>query len=81
MFRRLARWGDYWRFTEAGALRLFAEVFGGDNVKVESYGNVFVASAFLQGLAVEDLKTEELDYRDPAYQISICVRAVKQLVE
>ena len=45
---------------------------------VEAHGNVLAATAFLQGLAVEDLRREELDQDDPDYQVSILVRAVKR---
>ena len=71
------RWGDYWRFTTASARRLFDEVFDPANVQVASHGNVLAAVAFLHGLAVEELTAEELDYRDPDYELIITVRAVK----
>lgn len=71
------RWGDYWRFTDASARRLFGDVFGAENVTVEAYGNVLVACAFLHGLAAHELQQEELDYHDPDYQVIITVRAVK----
>jgi len=73
----MERWGDFWRFTDASARRLFGDVFGAENVSVEVYGNVFAACAFLQGLAVEELKKGELDFRDEDYQVLIGVRAVK----
>jgi len=71
------RWGDYWRFTDASARRLFGDVFGPENVTVNTYGNVLVACAFLHGLAAHELRQKELDYRDPDYQVIITVRAVK----
>lgn len=71
------RWGDYWRFTDASARRLFGDVFGAENVTVETHGNVLVACAFLHGLATEELRRSELDYTDPDYQVLITVRAVK----
>jgi SAM-dependent methyltransferase len=71
------RWGDYWRFTDASARRLFGDVFGPENVTIETYGNVLVACAFLHGLAAHELKQKELDYHDPDYQVIITVRAVK----
>jgi SAM-dependent methyltransferase len=71
------RWGDYWRFTDASARRMFGEVFGAANVVVKTQGNVLVACAFLHGLAQSELKPAELDYRDPDYQVMITVRAVK----
>ena len=71
------RWGDYWRYTRRSAQRLFEERFGIGNVVVESFGNVLAALSFLQGLAVEELKEEELDYRDSDYEVTITVQAVK----
>lgn len=71
------RWGDYWRFTTASAQHLFEEFFPPEKVTIESYGNVMVACAFLHGLAVHELKPEELDFNDPDYQVLITVRAVK----
>ncbi len=71
------RWGDYWRFTDASARRLFGDVFGAENVTVETYGNVLAACAFLQGLAAHELSARELDYQDSDYQVTITIRAVK----
>ncbi len=72
------RWGDFWRFTTSSAARLFEEVFSPGDIILESNGNVLVANAFLQGLAVEDLTPEEMGYRDDDYQMLITVRAVKR---
>jgi SAM-dependent methyltransferase len=71
------RWGDYWRFTTLSARRLFEEVFPPGNVTVQAYGNVLAAVAFLHGLAAEELRRQELDYRDPDYELAITVRGVK----
>ncbi len=73
------RWGDYWRFTSAAVKRLFGDVFGGDNVQVEAHGNVLVSTAFLYGMAAEDLTSAELDFKDRDYEALITVRAVKEL--
>jgi len=72
------RWGDYWRFTDASARKLFGEVFGPENVVIEAHGNVLTACAFLHGLATSELKAKELDFHDPDYQVIITVRAVKK---
>ena len=69
--------GDYWRFTSLSTRRLFEEVFPAENIKVEAYGNVLSAIAFLHGLVVQELRREELDYLDPDYEVSIALRAVK----
>ena len=71
------RWGDYWRFTDASIRRLFGDVFGPENVAVQTHGNVLAAIAFLEGLAAEELDAAELRSHDPDYQVLITVRAVK----
>ena len=43
----------------------------------KSAGNVLAAIAFLHGLAAEELRQKELDYRDSHYEFSIMVTAVK----
>lgn len=72
------RWGDYWRFTSAAIKRLFSECFEHDNINIEAYGNVVVATAFLYGMATEELTTAELDFKDRDYETLITVKAVKQ---
>jgi SAM-dependent methyltransferase len=67
----------HWSFTIMSAKRLFEEIFPENNVWVDAYGNVLTAMAFLEGLATEELRREELDYYDPAYPVTIAVRAVK----
>ncbi len=70
------RWGDYWRFTDASARKLFAEHWPAGCFEVATHGNVLVASAYLYGLASDELRPEELSYHDPDYQVLITVRAV-----
>jgi SAM-dependent methyltransferase len=70
-------WGDYWRFTCLSAERLFEEFFDPGSLTVETYGNVFTASAFLYGVAAQELKRSQLDFRDPDYQVLIGIKAVK----
>ena len=71
------RWGEYWRFTTLSARRLFEEDFPAGQVRVEAHGNVLAATAFLQGIAAEELRQKELDFHDPDYEVLITVRAVK----
>jgi hypothetical protein len=71
------RWGDYWRFTDLSARRLFEEAFPPAHLTVATHGNVLAAVAYLHGLAAQELKSAELDVVDPDYQVSITVRAVK----
>jgi glycosyltransferase involved in cell wall biosynthesis len=72
-------WGGAWcwSFTLHSATCLFEEVFPPSALTMETHGNVLAAVSFLHGLAVEDLRPEELDHRDPNYQVVIAVRAVK----
>lgn len=70
-------WGEWWRFTAASARKLAEEVFGSGNVEVETYGNVLVAASFLYGLSSRDLSSAELAAHDPAYEVTIAVRALK----
>lgn len=69
-----------WNFTAISAQRLFEEVFPKENIQVETHGNVLAATAFLQGLAVEDIQKQKLDYHDSSYEVTITVRAVKPKV-
>ncbi|MCC5632352.1 hypothetical protein LC613_32470 [Nostoc sphaeroides CHAB 2801] len=66
-----------WNFTALSAQRVFEEVFPKENIQVETHGNVLTATAFLQGLAAQDIQKEKLDYHDPRYEVTITVRAVK----
>ncbi|ARV57778.1 glycosyl transferase family 2 [Nostocales cyanobacterium HT-58-2] len=73
------QWASYWcwSFTALSVQRLFEEFFPTEKIQIETYGNVMVATAFLYGLATEELRREELDYRDRNYQVTITIRAVK----
>lgn len=64
---------DYWRFTPSAAERLCSDEFGQDGWKVESFGNVLAAVAFLHGLAADDLRPGELGHNDPAYPLLIAI--------
>ncbi len=70
-------WGDnwFWGLTSAAVNRLLGDRFGAESVHVESHGNVFAATAFLQGLAVEEVDLRKLDVRDPAYPVLVTARA------
>ena len=47
----------YWVLTSLSARRLFAEAFPAENVEIEAHGNVLAVIAFMQGLAVKELRT------------------------
>ena len=71
-------YGHWWHLTSMSAKRLSEEVFGEGNVEVQTYGNVLAAAGFLYGLGLHDLKMEELSVHDPAYEVTIAIRAVKR---
>jgi glycosyltransferase involved in cell wall biosynthesis/SAM-dependent methyltransferase len=75
--RDMERWGHYWNFTTLSMRSLFEEVFPATGLSVDSAGNVLAATAFLHGLAADELRPDELDYRDADYELLITVRAVK----
>ena len=67
----------YWGFGPLAVQRLFGEIFGPSNVSIGVHGNVLASTAFLHGLAAEELKRVELDRQDSLYPLLITVRAVK----
>jgi len=73
------RWGDYWRLTPSAAHRLFEEFFAHQQIDMRVYGNVLTATAFLQGLALEDLPPHALEHDDADYPLILCLR-VKQVM-
>jgi SAM-dependent methyltransferase len=72
-------WNDSWRFTGASAQRFFEERFPPALVETEVRGNVLAATAFLQGIAAEELRRRELEHLDPLFEVLIAVRARKPL--
>jgi SAM-dependent methyltransferase len=70
--------GEYWRMTAAACSRLFGERFGAGNVEVSEWGNARTASAFLIGLAAEELSEPQLSARDRYFPIITTVRAVRK---
>jgi len=72
-------WKDtwYWSLTEASIRRLFCEAFGDENCEVGVHGNVYAASCFLQGLALEEVDRKKLDVLDPSFPVILTVRARK----
>ncbi|SFL03469.1 Methyltransferase domain-containing protein [Lachnospiraceae bacterium KH1T2] len=72
-------YGDYWRFTIFSLKRIFEEQ-GWKKVEIEGFGNAAIATAFIQGLAVEDLPDKSiLEEYEKGYEICIGIRAVKEI--
>ena len=78
--RRLGRddWGEYWHFTSQSIEALAAECFPGASASVTTYGNVLAATAFLHGLAVEEMEPAELEHRDPDFEVIVAARITKK---
>ncbi len=71
-----SEYNHYWGFTEASIGQLVRDVFG-SNVRIESYGNAAVATAFVQGYALEEVEDSILDVFDEEYTICISITAKK----
>jgi len=64
-----------WSLTPYSARRLFEELFDQSELEVSCHGNVFAATTFLQGIALEEVDRRKLDEVDLAYPVTITVRA------
>ncbi|HMQ29574.1 MAG TPA: glycosyltransferase [Chloroflexaceae bacterium] len=75
------QWADYWHWglTSLSARRMFEELFPATHVSCEAFGNVLAATAFLYGLAAEELTPDELAHRDRQFEVTITIRALKPL--
>lgn len=68
---------DRWRLTKAGLAALLAATAEAGSFSVTACGNVLTASAFLMGLAADELTQGELDHVDPAFEMLVCARVQK----
>jgi glycosyltransferase involved in cell wall biosynthesis len=73
-------WGDRWcwSFTAVAVRRLFERHFPPDALDVSTHGNVFAATTFLHGVALEEVDQKKLDVNDQAYPVVITLRAQKR---
>ena len=74
-------WGYtwYWSLTDLAVTRLLAEFFDEKDIHVETFGNVFAAVCFLQGLALSEVPTSKLDVRDSAFPVLVTAKVVKRM--
>lgn len=74
-------WRDYWfwAYTQAAIKKMLSEVFPVDRIETETFGNVLVATAFLYGMGLPEMKKEEVEAHDPHYQVIITAKAIKPL--
>jgi SAM-dependent methyltransferase len=73
------QWGDYWlwSFTKASMTKMLNEIFPPQNIEVNTHGNVYVATAFLYGMGLPEVRKENMDFHDPHYQVIITAKAIK----
>jgi SAM-dependent methyltransferase len=72
------RWGMYWGFTAQSLARLLDAVFPGAH-RVETHGNALAATAFLNGVAIEDLpRPALLDETDPDFPVILTAVATRE---
>lgn len=72
-------WGEYWHFTAQSMAALGAAHFPNAEVAVTTSGNVLAATAFLHGLAAEELSAAELSHVDRDFEVLVTVRVRKPL--
>ena len=66
----------YWSLTDLALERLLSGPFKREKVTISTHGNLFAATAFLHGAAVQEVETAKLAHFDPAYPVTIAARAV-----
>ena len=66
----------YWSMTGAALEKLLGGAFQPDRVAVQVYGNLYAATAFLHGAALQETRKGKLDVVDPAYPVIVAARAV-----
>jgi SAM-dependent methyltransferase len=66
----------YWRFSVPSLERLLATQFHAGRTEVVPFGNLYAATAFLHGAAVEEVSIKKLQPVMPEYAVVIAARAV-----
>lgn len=66
----------YWLFTALSLERLLASEFDRDKISVATHGNLYAATAFLHGAAVEEVNGSKLRGTDSSYPVTISARVV-----
>jgi SAM-dependent methyltransferase len=66
----------HWSLTQDSLRRLLESSFDPSKIELSCYGNLFAASAFLHGAAVQEVPKRKLERFDPAYPVVVAARAV-----
>lgn len=71
-------WRDswHWSLTDSSLRKLLVGPFEPGKVEVSVQGNLYAATAFLHGAAVEELNRRKLEAHDPAFPVTVAARAV-----
>lgn len=69
----------YWAFTDKAMHKVTSETFPSGKAHINTFGNVFAATAFLYGMGLPEVPRKKLDHHDPHYQVIISVKAQKAL--
>ncbi len=67
----------FWSLTPAALDRLLAARFDDAHRDIETHGNVFAATAFLQGVACEEIDVRKLAPYDEAFPVTVVARATR----
>lgn len=71
-------WGHYWSFTDRSVRRMLEDHFG--DVSIHVLGNIRTATAFLYGLADDELPDDAYGRVDRRYPVIVAARAWKSVV-
>jgi SAM-dependent methyltransferase len=66
----------YWSLTDLALARLLSGPFDRQKVTISTHGNLYAATAFLHGAAVEEVEAAKLAHLDRSYPVTIAARAV-----
>ena len=66
----------HWSLTDSSLARLLSGPFEREKLELSVEGNLYAATAFLHGAAVEELSRRKLDAIDPAYPVTVAARAI-----
>ncbi|WHY74226.1 methyltransferase domain-containing protein [Fictibacillus enclensis] len=69
--------GDYWRFTDTSLRMLLNEFVDEERIEIDVFGNVAVAKAFLDGLAIHEIPEAILGIKDDHYQVILTAKVKK----
>lgn len=73
-------WGNtwYWSFTGLAMKKILAACFAPELCEINTFGNVYVASAFLYGMGLPEINKDMLEFHDPKMQVIVSVKAQKE---